>query len=90
MTFGRARMSGPTRCRSSEFFYLQRPKLFRWPMGKTAGNGFTFGGPRIFSGPWLNFQQPRLAVKNDYIFGGPNKPLKMFGAGKKCSVSVVQ
>jgi hypothetical protein len=38
-----------------KFINFQWPKYFWRASGKTAENDFTFGGPRIFCGPWLNF-----------------------------------
>jgi hypothetical protein len=35
----------------------------------------------------LIFGSPRLAVENDYIFGGPDKPSKIVEAVEKCTDS---
>jgi hypothetical protein len=46
---------------SAGVFFVRKIINFQWPKyfwrarGKTAENNFTFGGPRIFCDPWLNF-----------------------------------
>jgi hypothetical protein len=52
------------------------PSIFDGPRRKPVKNDLTSNRPRIFGGP-------KLTTKNDYIFDGPNKPWKIFGAGEK-------
>jgi hypothetical protein len=56
--------------------FLGMVHVSRQLIRKPVKNDLTSNRPRIFSGP-------KLTTKNDYIFDGPNKPWKIFGAGEK-------